>query len=127
MSKIPIVARSRGCQLATTVPVLLFTWAIALCYELFSLKVWFFMVKLTPPGKPSTWFPGDGLVTQAQLCHLVSMMSFKFCCQLCRCYQFVSCVIVVILLFSCVICGRLCHFELIVCLRNLTCVVLKHF
>ena len=35
MSKSPIVARSRGCQLATTAPVLLFTWAIALCYELF--------------------------------------------------------------------------------------------
>ena len=29
-----IVARRRGCQLATTVPVLLFTWAKALCYEL---------------------------------------------------------------------------------------------
>ena len=35
MSFSPIVARRRGCQLATTAPVLLFTWAIALCYELF--------------------------------------------------------------------------------------------
>ena len=37
MSKISIVARRRGCQLATTVPVLLFTWAIALCYELLTM------------------------------------------------------------------------------------------
>ena len=29
------------------------------------------MSKLTPPGKPSTWFPGEGLVTQAQLIHLL--------------------------------------------------------
>ena len=35
MSKIWIVARRSGSQLATTAPVLLFTWAIALCYELF--------------------------------------------------------------------------------------------
>ena len=34
MLKIWIVARRSGSQLATTAPVLLFTWAIALCYEL---------------------------------------------------------------------------------------------
>ena len=34
MSKIPIVARRRRFQLATTAPVLFFTWAMALCYEL---------------------------------------------------------------------------------------------
>ena len=34
MSFSPIVARRRGCQLAATVPVLLFTWATALCCEL---------------------------------------------------------------------------------------------
>ena len=80
MSKIWIVARRSGSQLATTAPVLLFTWAIALCYEL--LKHLFFMSfspivarrsgsqlattapVLTPPGKPSTWFPGEELVTQ---------------------------------------------------------------
>ena len=50
MSKIPIVARRRRSQLATTVPV------------------------LTPPGKPSTWFPGEGLVTQAQMFYLLSNM-----------------------------------------------------
>ena len=54
MSKVPIVARRRRSQLATTVPV------------------------LTPPGKPSTWFPGEGLVTQAWLFHLLSNMSFKY-------------------------------------------------
>ena len=53
MSKIPIVARRPGCQLATTAPV------------------------LTPPGKPSTWFPGEGLVTQAWLFRLLSNMLFK--------------------------------------------------
>ena len=53
MSKSPIVARRRGCQLATTVPV------------------------LTPPGKPSTWFPGEGLVTQAGLCRLLSDLFLK--------------------------------------------------
>ena len=53
MSKIWIVARRRGCQLATTAPV------------------------LTPPGKPSTWFPGEGLVTQAWLFRLLSNMLFK--------------------------------------------------
>ena len=37
LSKVPIVARRCGCQLAATVPVLLFTWAIALCYELISI------------------------------------------------------------------------------------------
>ena len=42
------------------------TWAIALCYGL-----------LTPPGKPSTWFPGEGLVTQVTLCLLLSNMFFK--------------------------------------------------
>ena len=51
MSFSPIVARRRGCQLAATVPV------------------------LTPPGKPPTWFPGEGLVTQARMCHLLSNMS----------------------------------------------------
>ena len=50
-----IVARRRGCQLATTAPVLLFTWAIALCYEL-----------LTARGKPSTWFPRGRLVEQSR-------------------------------------------------------------
>ena len=45
-SKIPIVARRRRSQLATTAPV------------------------LTPPDKPSTWFPGEGLVTQAHFCNL---------------------------------------------------------
>ena len=50
MSKVPIVARRRRSQLATTVPV------------------------LTPPGKPSTWFPGEGLVTQAQMFYLLSNM-----------------------------------------------------
>ena len=30
---------------------------------------------LTPPGKPPTWFPGEGLVTQARTCHLLSDMS----------------------------------------------------
>ena len=34
MSFSSIVTRPRRCQLATTAPVLLFTWAIALCYEL---------------------------------------------------------------------------------------------
>ena len=29
----------------------------------------------TPPGKPSTWFPGEGLVTQARMCHFLSNMS----------------------------------------------------
>ena len=29
---------------------------------------------LTPPGKPSTWFPGEGLVTQAQMFYLLSNM-----------------------------------------------------
>ena len=42
MSKIPIVARRRGCQLATTAPV------------------------LTARGKPSTWFPRGGLVEQSR-------------------------------------------------------------
>ena len=37
MSKSSIVAR-RGCQLATTAPVLLFTWAIALCCQLRTAK-----------------------------------------------------------------------------------------
>ena len=32
-------------------------------------------VRLTPPGKPSTWFPGEGLVTQARMCHFLSNMS----------------------------------------------------
>ena len=42
MSKIWIVARRRGCQLATTVPV------------------------LTARGKPSTWFPRGRLVEQSR-------------------------------------------------------------
>ena len=50
MSKISIVARRRRSQLATTVPV------------------------LTARGKPSTWFPGEGLVTQAQMFYLLSSM-----------------------------------------------------
>ena len=45
-----IVARRRESQLATTAPV------------------------LTPPGKPSTWFPGERLVTQAQMFYLLSNM-----------------------------------------------------
>ena len=57
MSKSPIVARRRVCQLATTAPV------------------------LTPPGKPSTWFPGEELVTQAQFCNLLLHMFLEitFC------------------------------------------------
>ena len=39
MSCSSIVARRRGCQLATTAPVLLFTWAIALCYELLRTSI----------------------------------------------------------------------------------------
>ena len=95
MSKISIVARPRRCQLATTAPVLLFTCAIALCYELFSSKVQFFMSKipivarprrcqlattapvLKPPGKPSTWFPGEKLVTQAPLYYLLLNIFFQ--------------------------------------------------
>ena len=53
MSKIPIVARRRRSQLATTVPV------------------------LTPPGKPSTWFPGEGLVTQASLLSSLKSVLWK--------------------------------------------------
>ena len=45
MLKSLIVARRRGCQLATTVPVLLFTRAIALCYELFRSKASILMSK----------------------------------------------------------------------------------
>ena len=50
MLKLPIVARRRGCQLATTALV------------------------LTPPGKPSTWFPGEELMTQGG-----SAQSSAFC------------------------------------------------
>ena len=53
MSKIPIVARRRGCQLATTAPVLLFTWAIALCYELSSASQ-MFIPNLTKNAKQNT-------------------------------------------------------------------------
>ena len=35
--------------------------------------------KLTPPGKPSTWFPGEGLVTQAQLFHSLSALALYSC------------------------------------------------
>ena len=42
MSKLPIVARRRRCQLATTAPV------------------------LTARGKPSTWFPRGRLVEQSR-------------------------------------------------------------
>ena len=42
MSKVPIVARRRGCQLATSAPV------------------------LTARGKPSTWFPRGRLVEQSR-------------------------------------------------------------
>ena len=50
MSKIWIVARRLGCQLATTAPV------------------------LTPPGKPSTWFPGEELVTQGWFCAIFCIL-----------------------------------------------------
>ena len=32
--------------------------------------------RFTPPGKPPTWFPGDGLVAQAWLCRFLSNMLF---------------------------------------------------
>ena len=54
MSKIWIVARRLGCQLATTVPV------------------------LTAPGKPSTLFPGEELVTQTWSFNLCMNM-FREC------------------------------------------------
>ena len=34
-------------------------------------------MQLTPPGKPPTWFPGEGLVTQVELFHLLSNMSLE--------------------------------------------------
>ena len=54
-----IVARRRGCQLATTAPV------------------------LTPPGKPSTWFPGEGLVTQARLFPSLLLLLFALVLRSC--------------------------------------------
>ena len=89
MSKIWIVARRLGCQLATTVPV------------------------LTPPGKPSTWFPGEGLVTQARLfpslllllfalvlrsCSLILLFDFVFVMILC--YGPCSLILSAVLLFN---------------------------
>ena len=57
ISKLPIVARRRERQLATTAPV------------------------LTTPGRPPTWFPGEGLATQAQFCNLLLHMFLEiiFC------------------------------------------------
>ena len=89
MSEIWIVARRLGCQLATTVPV------------------------LTTPGKPPTWFPGEGLVTQARLfsslllllfalvlrsCSLILLFDFVFVMILC--YGPCSLILSVVLLFN---------------------------
>ena len=35
--------------------------------------------ELTLPGKPSTWFPGEGLVTQAQLFHSLPALALCSC------------------------------------------------
>ena len=34
--------------------------------------------RITPPGKPSTWFPGERLVTQVALCLFLSIMFLKW-------------------------------------------------
>ena len=96
-----IVARRRGCQLATTAPI------------------------LTPPGKPSTWFPGEGLVTQAQMficsqiclfknqfvsstpciCHFMSFLKFLNLTQIC---SFLKCSLIINLLSTFIIYLNIC-------------------
>ena len=76
MSKVPIVARRRGCQLATSAPV------------------------LTPPGKPSTWFPGEGLVTQARLFSSLLLLLFALVLRSCPLFLLFDFVFVMILRYG---------------------------
>ena len=96
-------------------PVLLFELA---SYQLYysALRVIFKkppLKSLTPPGKPSTWFPGEGLVTQARLfpslllllfalvlrsCSLILLFDFVFVMILC--YGPCSLILSAVLLFN---------------------------
>ena len=122
MSFSSIVARRRGSQLATTVQV------------------------LTPPGKPSTWFPGEGLVTQARLfpslllllfalvlrsCSLILLFHFVFVMILCYgpCSLILSDVLLfnVTFVFTSCFCWQICDLNTFRNYINLIYVILNAF
>ena len=88
----------------------------------FSSKHLFFVSfsPITPPGKPPTWFPGEELVTQAQICAIF--------------YIFVSLVFMFLLshfwlkcLFKLLIFHQKCCLNISLCYRNLADIILYHF